>query len=208
MKKILCYGDSNTYGYLPRDRRFDSNSRWSGRLQLLLGNDYQVAEEGLNGRTTSFRDEFFPERCGIDEIEKFVKLYGPLDLLIIMLGTNDCKSQFHLTADMICGGMEKVLDVARDAGPENMKILLIAPTPLREIVLSDEDLWFKFDHDSIHASEGISKEYRTLAQKLNCSFLDAGQITKAGDADGVHLDAAGHEALAQAVAEKVHQILD
>lgn len=200
---ILCFGDSNTYGYIPGGAgRFDRRTRWTGRLQKILGKEYRIIEEGLNGRTTVFEDVTCPGRCGLDVIGTAVELYSPVDLLIIMLGTNDCKVQFGVSPDQIAEGIEKILDKAEESLPKDFKILLIAPVPMKEEAAFPDGL-SDFDKNSVVMSYDLAEEYKKLAQKHGCSFLDASKVTEVSKIDGVHLDSAGHEALAEAVAKIV-----
>ena len=98
MINILCYGDSNTFGSIPKEnKRYSINERWTGRLQNILGNDYRIIEEGLGGRTTVFDDPFEPGRNGIAYIEIALETHKPLDLIILALGTNDVKAHFSAT---------------------------------------------------------------------------------------------------------------
>lgn len=69
MKEILCFGDSNTHGYMPGiGTRYPADTRWSGRLGTLLGDGYHVVEEGMDGRTTAFEDEIQPYRSALGYI--------------------------------------------------------------------------------------------------------------------------------------------
>ncbi len=100
-KHIVCFGDSNTHGYCadPKDTethadRFSENERWTCLLQKALGDEYYVIEEGLSGRTTVFDDALHEKMSGLDSIYSCLMSHEPVDLLIIMLGTNDCKERF------------------------------------------------------------------------------------------------------------------
>ena len=94
---ILCFGDSNTWGYKPdKTGRFDENTRWTALLQKKLGPEYHIIEEGLCGRTTVFQDELREGRRGLDLIGVTVEMHNPIDLMIIMLGTNDLKNRFNV----------------------------------------------------------------------------------------------------------------
>ena len=102
MKNILFFGDSNTYGYKPdKSGRYDYDVRWTGRIANLLGNEYNIIEEGLCGRTTIFPDAVRDARKGIDLIGVVVESHKPVDVIAIMLGTNDCKTEFHADAKTI-----------------------------------------------------------------------------------------------------------
>ena len=95
MKTIVCFGDSNTWGYIPvTGHRLDYSKRWPGAMSYILGNSYKVEEEGVNGRTTCFEDPIYPKRCGTEFFEEVLLTNYPVDLVIIMLGTND--SKIHL----------------------------------------------------------------------------------------------------------------
>ncbi len=133
MRKIVCFGDSNTYGYITETgRRYKKKVRWPGRLEKLLGDSYQVVEEGLCGRTSAFEDKTESGLCGLDSIERVIKEQVPLDLLIVMLGSNDCKTQFGAAAEEITEGVKKVIQKARESSSEEFDILLIAPAMMTE----------------------------------------------------------------------------
>ena len=140
MKNILCFGDSNTHGYMPGvGTRYPIDVRWSGRLQNLLGEGYHVIEEGLAGRTTVFEDELQPWRSALGYIGGCVKSHAPLDLILIMLGTNDSKSRYGVSAEEIGFGLENVIQEIETffrynkdhAGP-CPKMLIISPVPMPE----------------------------------------------------------------------------
>lgn len=134
MKTILCFGDSNTYGYIPDGSgRFPIEVRWTGRLQNALGDSARVIEEGLCGRTTIFPDEVRDGRRGIDMIGTLVESHHPVDLLVVMLGTNDCKCAYHATAEQITEGVYRVIERAKEHAPESMKVLLISPIHLGKV---------------------------------------------------------------------------
>ena len=111
MKKIICFGDSNTYGYNPATGgRFDENTRWPKVLQKLLGEDYEIFEEGQNGRNISDPDPWEGgTKCGMDYVLPMIETRHPADLLIIMLGTNDLKLKFHLPPADIAGSLQLML---------------------------------------------------------------------------------------------------
>lgn len=111
---ILCFGDSNTWGYKPdKSGRYDENIRWTGLLQKKLGSGYHIIEEGLCGRTTVFQDELREGRRGLDLIGVTVEMHNPIDLMIIMLGTNDCKTRYRASASVIAKGLDQVIRKAR-----------------------------------------------------------------------------------------------
>ena len=107
MKHILCYGDSNTHGYIPGGGRYDDDTRYTGILAKLLGSDYRIIEEGLNSRTSSFDDPFEPYKNGMDCLVPCLDSHKPLDLTILMLGSNDMKIYFSPSVEKIAGSLPK-----------------------------------------------------------------------------------------------------
>lgn len=203
MIRILCYGDSNTYGYIPgRGGRYDCHTRWTGRLQDLLGSGYQIVEEGLCGRTTIFDDRTESGRNGLDRIRDAVEQNQPLDVLIIMLGSNDCKAQFGASAKEISAGLEQLLEKAGNHEEFGFHVLLIAPAAMTERVMHS-GFGSEFDRRSVEVSKELAQEYEVLARKRGCDFLDGSKMTRVSETDGLHLDAEGHRRLAEAVGDWV-----
>ena len=179
MKRILAYGDSNTWGFDPVTwgsvpmtlERYPEEIRWTGLLQKALGKDAPVLEEGLCGRTTAFDDEECDGRNGLMALPAILKANQPLDAAIIMLGTNDCKSAFNASSKEITAGLElclkKLLDVV---APEN--ILLISPLYLETAAFD-----FGFNDRSIAVSRELKRDYKELADKYNTAFLAAAAWT-------------------------------
>lgn len=197
--RILCYGDSNTFGYIPgRGGRYNCHTRWPGRLQELLGSEYQVMEEGLCGRTTAFEDMTEPGRNGLDRVREAVERSLPLDVLVIMLGSNDCKAQFGASAAEIAGGLEQVAAQARGGEASGFRVLLVAPAAMTDRVMHS-GFGSEFDQRSIKVSKELAEAYEALAGKCGCDFLDGSKVTQVSEIDGLHLDAEGHGRLAEAV---------
>ncbi len=197
--RILCYGDSNTFGYIPgRGGRYNRHTRWPGRLQELLGSEYQVIEEGLCGRTTAFEDMTEPGRNGLDRVREAVERSLPLDVLVIMLGSNDCKAQFGASAAEIAGGLEQVAAQARGGEASGFRVLLVAPAAMTDRVMHS-GFGSEFDQRSIKVSKELAEAYEALAGKCGCDFLDGSKVTQVSEIDGLHLDAEGHGRLAEAV---------
>ena len=211
-KTILCYGDSNTYGYSPIDgTRHPRESRWPGILQGLLGEEYTVIEEGCNGRTTVIVDEQEPWKCGKTSLQACLNSHKPVDLLIIMLGTNDMKKQYHAHAAGIAAGAEELvrisktfLKIKQDYPPE---ILLVAPPVLRAGI-SRSPFRESFSEDAVKVSEQLAPLYEEAAQKTGCHFLNAGDIVESSREDCLHLTSAEHGKLAAAIAGLVPEILE
>jgi lysophospholipase L1-like esterase len=207
MKTILCYGDSNTWGYNPSSGgRYAPDERWPGVMRAVLGEGYTVIEEGLNGRTTVWDDPIEPGRNGKPYFLPCLLTHHPLDLVIILLGTNDLKHRFGLSAYDIARGAAVLVELAQasDAGPEDgpPEVLLVAPPPVARLTN------FALDFEGAKKkSRAFGREYRLLAAELDCAFLDAGGVVISSDRDGIHLDADQQAALGRALAKKVAELL-
>ncbi len=212
-KHIVCFGDSNTHGYWAEtDGRFDEAHRWTQLLQRELGSDYLIIEEGLSGRTTCFDDPIHEGMSGLDYICPCLKSHEPVDLLIVMLGTNDTKERFGASAACIAIGMGRLLRKAisveecwRDGRPN---ILLVTPQNIgREY--ADTPCAATMGRGCAEKSQGLAAEYEALAAQLGCHYLDANKAVADGPnhVDYMHLTEAGHHQLAHALAERIPSLL-
>ena len=208
MKTILCYGDSNTWGHrAPAGDRFDENTRWGSRLRTLLGDDYRVIEEGQRGRTTVWDDPVENRLAGLTYLWPCLDSHAPIDLVVIMLGTNDCKPYFGLHPQNIADGAGRLVDMVQKCnfGPNDTapKVLLISP-----IRITPSSFYpHLFGEKEAAKSHGFPAAYKAVAERFGCAWLDASELAQPDPADGVHLDAEGHKALAEAVAEKVKELI-
>jgi lysophospholipase L1-like esterase len=209
-KAILCYGDSNTFGWATVERadsRYSYEERWPGILQGALGSRWRVIEEGLSGRTT-VRDDPVEGQCrnGKTYLLPCLLSHLPLDVIVIMLGTNDLKARFNLSAWDVAEGLGTLIDVINSAtvganGTEP-EILIIAPPPiLRTLPMHAELFEGAFDK-----SAQLATRYAAIAKRYGVHFLDAGSVAKSSTADGFHLDPDAHRAVGQAVADRVKKI--
>lgn len=206
MKKILAFGDSNTWGLIPGTtpyERYPRNIRWTGVLQNKL-NDAKVIEEGLCGRTTVFEDKTRPGRKGVNSLSKCLEDDGAVDYAILMLGTNDCKSYYHVSADTIGEGIEECLDVLlKYLEPE--KILLVSPIALGdEVWRPDKDP--DFDKESVVVSKQLKEVYKSVADSRGVHFLAAADYVSASPVDNEHMDGASHRIFADVVYENLKAI--
>ena len=208
MKNILCFGDSNTWGYSPLDgSRYSQDIRWTGVLQRSLGSDYRVIEEGLNGRTTFISEDERPLRSGSDVLPIILESHRPLDLAIIMLGTNDLKLEFNLTVAEIAQGAKTLCELVmnseylEDHPPE---ILLISPTHIGHNILPEDKEFFD-------QARGKSLQFAELFEKaaaeLGIHFLDAAKIVKVSEVDGVHWDADQHQSFGELLSGLTQKII-
>lgn len=211
-KHIVCLGDSNTHGYCARTNgRFDENERWTCLLGKKLGEDYLVIEEGLSGRTTCFSDPIHEALSGLDYIYPCLMSHEPVDLLVIMLGTNDTKERFGSSAACIALGLKRLVAKAIAAtdcwAGQKPNILIVTPKTI------DKD----YEHTEVAAtmgrgcaekSEGLREEYPKIAKLMGCHYFDANTAVKENNhIDYMHLTAQGHQELADALAKLIPALL-
>ena len=200
---ILCFGDSNTYGYRPDGSgRFDADTRWTGLLQKKLGTNDRIIEEGLCGRTTVFSDELREGRRGLDTIGILLESHAPVDLLILMLGTNDCKTRYGASASVIAKGLDQVIRKARLNASQHFDLLIISPIHLGHGV-GEPDFDPEFDEKSEAVSRNLADEYRKAALQNHAAFLNAADFASPSITDREHMDEKGHAALADAIYNKI-----
>jgi len=214
MKNVMIFGDSNTWGWDPSNdlveviKRWPDEVRWAGVLQKELGNGYKVIPEGLNGRTTVWDDPIEEYRCGKQHIIPLLDSHAPLDLVIIMIGTNDLKCRYTVTAQDIANGagliLDKTLAQIGAFGPNGPKVLFIAPPPLGPI---EDGLFNVMFAGNREKSIQMAKFYQGVAESRGVSFFNAATVAKVSELDGLHLGVDGHAALGKAVAAEVKKIL-
>ena len=211
--RIVCFGDSNTWGYNPKNgKRFDDDIRWTGRLQNMLGSQYQVVECGINGRTTVFEEPFRDFRSGNAGIGYSLLESSPLDLLIISLGTNDLKyadyvslgrAMRHLLRTAKHSGLWNNFNTSVFRGKEN--ILVVSPISV------GADLDERFPNSVLYGKHALSLRfaeiYRPICDEYGVEFLDAAQYAAPSEADCIHMDEDGHKKMAEAIYEKVLKML-
>lgn len=206
MRTVLCYGDSNTHGTPPMATLDDMDrlgpaERWPGVMAETLGPAWRVVEEGLPGRTTVHADPIGGEhKNGLAALPVALESHRPLDLVVLMLGTNDLKARFSLVAEDIAAGVERLVLTIRasQSGPdlEAPKVLLVAPPP----ILEQGCLAAMFTGGAAKSAR-FGELYGALARKHGLAFLDAGTVIRSSELDGVHYDAAEHRKLGRAMAE-------
>lgn len=217
MKTIVCYGDSNTWGFMPKEEfpdwthnRFDFDARWTGILQRALGPEYRVEEEGLNGRTTMFDDVLDERRNGLKYIDTCMLTKMPVDLVILMLGTNDVKEHFCATAYLIARGVGRLVERIRAGGygpgGKPPEILVMAPARLGKGIA---DAWpgQEFGANCLEKDARLAGLYANLAKENGLHFLNAAEVAEVSPDDCVHLSAEAHQRLGARVAEEARRIL-
>ena len=201
MKTVLCYGDSNTWGYHAKeDNRFDWHTRYPGVLSRLLGDEYHVIEDGLCGRTTQYESDIELYVNGKKAAELAAEVHAPLDYAVIMLGTNDCKDMYNASLEDIRKGIEGIAACFEQKGA---KILLIAPVPMRG--LEKSPFYHEFGIRAEEKSLLLAGIYAQLAHEKDWMYLDADEIIVTGEFDHIHLEAEAHGKLAEAVFRMIAQ---
>ena len=209
MKTILCYGDSNTYGFDPRNYlRYPKENRWTTILQDLLGQEYEVIAEGLNGRTTAYDRPDGYWKNGLSSLTAILGSHKPIDYLIFMLGTNDCNVDLYLTSKDICDGMEKLivtsLQVLKDMQDNDPTIIVVAPAAIGENY-HDSPFAYQLNDESIRKSHEIVSLYKDLSEKYDCLFLDASNL-KVSELDCEHLTIDSHLQLANMLSNLIKNV--
>ena len=214
-KHILCFGDSNTHGYCadPGDCadggiRFNEDERWTCLLQKALGGEYLVIEEGLSGRTTCFEDPIHEGLSGLSYISPCLKSHEAIDLLIIMLGTNDTKDRFYASAACIGIGMARLVKKAMATecwGDHKPNILVVAPPPIGEGMLQSE-VAATMGSLCVKKSQELARCYKEQCDLIGCHFMDAAGC-EFNRIDYMHLTKEGHAQLAEKLAALVPTLL-
>ena len=211
MKTVLCYGDSNTYGYVPETgMRYPRDVRYPGRLQMLLGEEYCVIEEGCNGRTTIYDDPIDGWKNGLDYLKPCLNSHKPVDIVIMMLGSNDLKETFHLTAEQIAAGAGQLVDVIQAFTAEKQgfvpTIILVSPPEIGTGIKSSP-FYGAFYENAIEESRRFPEFYKEVADSKGCIFFNAAEYIYPSDTDSLHLTPEGHRILAEKLCDVIKSTL-
>lgn len=209
-KTIVCFGDSNTHSYnSATGGRFTEDERWTCLLAEYLGENYAVKEEGLGGRTTVFSDPLMEGADGLTYLFPCMMSHEPIDLLIIMLGTNDSKIRFSATPENIAAGLDRLTRKALsiDAWRSTPNILLIAPPPIAP-GYETTHVAGEMGPGCVEKTRALAPLYQQVAEQTGCHFLDAGAIEgmEMYPYDYMHLSKDSHKLLATVLAERIPQI--
>lgn len=204
-KRVLCFGDSNTWGFDPATGdRFPKNIRWVGRLVHLLGEDFDVVSEGLNGRTAAGPDPVMRLNSAYDDLTVALRSHKPIDHVVLMLGTNDFKRRFARSENDIATGLGQLIDLVLKSdevvGKPSQRLTLVAPLSIRLDGTLDpaqaESRTVEFK-DAVGVSERLPNVLVDLAKDRRCAFLDPNETLKSSERDAIHWDAETHAAFAQ-----------
>jgi len=206
MKRILCYGDSNTWGWVPSSmgtQRYSTS--WPVLLRQKLGKDYIVIQESLGGRTTAFDDPRpeFSMRNGLASLPAILESHLPLDLVIFMLGTTDTKEMMNLSTKQITNGMKQLVQTTKNfktlKNTSSPNILIIVPPIVKETA----DFASKLFIGGTKKATELIQTYKQLADEQNVEYLDPTNQIKVDQEEGVHIDESNHKILADLVLNKL-----
>ena len=203
MKNIICYGDSNTFGYNPKDNsRFDEDIRWTAVLQKKLGKEYHVINEGMCNRT-GFVDN--PEGflfSAQKHLPNMISEIDIVDILILAIGTNDLQAQYDISIEAIEKGLRNLIKSAKT----KVKRIIVIPS----VILSEKILegFFKlqFNETSIEKSRKVGSLYRTMAKLNHCEIFDINEFAHPSEFDGLHYDKNSHKIIAEKLTEFIKKI--
>ena len=206
MKKVLCFGDSNTYGFVPEKcTRYDKNTRWTGVLQALCGFDFSIIEGGCNNRTAFVDNPAGVEQTGYKILpEYFTKDY--FDIVVLAIGINDLQLFFRPTLEEFEQGIEKLIKITKDLSP-NAKIILVCPSKLDLAGIKSGVFSFQFDEISVEKSYHLPQIYKKLAEKHACKLVDLNEIVKVSPLDGLHFSAESHKKIAEFLYKNLKQTI-
>jgi lysophospholipase L1-like esterase len=220
IKSILCYGDSNTWGYVAGSgdfetfymERFPRDKRWTGLLQKKLGSNYYLIEEGLNGRTTNIDYQEIAGRNGKTHLEPCLYSHAPLDLVILFLGGNDLKAEFNRSTSDIVNGLSELIDIIKNSKygsgmQSSPDILLIGYPIISNETYQDAKGNYTFK-DAIVRSKQFSHQFKQLAEERNCYYLDASPYITLSEIDGIHFDETAHRCFADLIFDKIENIMN
>jgi len=217
--QILCYGDSNTWGCIGKwvesdepSKRYDTDTRWPMVMQKELGEGFHIIEEGLCGRTSIYPHPTEPWKNGEPYLTPCLYTHRPLDLVVIMLGTNDLQIKKDITAEELPNGISRLVDIVQahrkpGRGNQPPKVLIVAPIEVRPSAPEGRThVYAKFRCEiGTELSRMLPEVYRQVAEEKGCYFLNAQDYAQPGPADGVHFDAQSHIQLGKALANYIRE---
>lgn len=202
MKKIICFGDSNTFGFNPNDgSRYNSNTRWTGVLAKILGEEYKIAEAGCNNRTGFFLNPDGLLQSGQKYLQEYLERNKDFETFILALGTNDLQSIFKIDENIAKDGLKNLITIIRKSN-QKARIIIISPVVLNENVLNGY-FSYQFDETSIKASNWIQEIYENTSQKESCELLNLNKYVTPSSIDGLHFDSESHKKIANLIANVI-----
>lgn len=207
--RILCIGDSNTWGYNP-ENGWRHENRWTKVLQKLMPEN-EIVEEGMNGRTLLSVDPFIQERCGIMGLKMLLMSHKPIDLVVVMLGTNELKTSFECSAEYVAKGIEEFIKVIKDETLWDRfnvpRLLVVSPVLIREELIVNGDVFGGYDEKSVRESQRLAGTIEEVCKNYEVDFINAADYAEASLVDNLHMDEENHRKLAMALDEKLRGIM-
>lgn len=204
MKKLLCYGDSNVYGFIPKTcGRYEKSERWSGILSELLPY-YEIIEEGMNNRTGFFKNPEGLKQSGGEYLPIYLQNHQDLDIIILALGTNDAQIFYNLDERIIKNKLQEFIDIIRKTNLRT-EIVIIPPVKIMPYILNSS-FSLMFDKDSIKRNHNTLPVFKQIAKENCCEFFDINEIVTPSEADGLHYTKDSHKIIAQNLAELIKTI--
>ena len=201
MTKVICFGDSNTFGWDPKDgSRYNFETRWTGILTTLLDKEFIVVEEGCNDRTGFFPNSKGKLQSGQFYLPECLKKHKYFDIFILALGTNDLKKIFNLNENIVKDGLKNFVTQIREINKQ-VRIIIIPPVILSEKVV--EVYGCQFDEKSVKSSVWIQKIYKEFSEEENCEYLDLNKYVYPSGLDGIHFDKSAHKIIAEKIANQI-----
>lgn len=206
---IMCFGDSNTWGADPTGgERFDRNTRWPCILQKELGCGFFVIEEGLCGRTTVWDDPIEGPKNGLNQLVPILKSHEPLDLVIIMLGTNDLKNRFSVSSLDVANSVWQLVQTVRSClyprTGQSPEVLVVCPPPFAPLAPTQFDEMFVGGEEKSHK---LATSFKQVAEQRDFKLFLAGDVIRSSITDGIHFDPDQHTLLGKALADQVRSIV-
>lgn len=206
MKNILCFGDSNTYGFIPQSGlRYDKNTRWTGILQSLSKNEFKIIEAGCNNRTAFIDNPAGLNQTGYKILPEYLKNQN-INIIILAIGINDLQLFFNPSLEEFSKGMGKLIKIAQNLSP-NSRILLVCPSKLDLTGINNGMFSFQFNKISIEKSLELPQIYKSLAQKYNCDFVNLNKIVEVSPLDGLHFSPESHKKIAEYLYKNLKQTI-
>ncbi len=200
LKRILCFGDSNTFGYNPlTGSRYDKDSRWSGILSQLLKDKYEVVEEGMNNRTGFFKNPEGLKQSGADYLSVYWQNHCDFDIVILALGTNDAQIFYAMDEIAVEKGLKNLINIIQNANSKP-EIILVPPVKITKDLFNG---WFAaiFDELSIQRIEKTFYVFEKTAKENGCHYFDFNNFVRPSEYDGIHYTKDSHQIIADRFAD-------
>lgn len=205
MKKILCYGDSNTYGFIPENfGRYNKSERFSGILSEILAKEFEILEEGMNNRTGFFKNPEGLKQSGGEYLSVYLQNHKDIDICILALGTNDAQFFYNLDKNTTKTGLLQLINSVREYNP-NCKIIIVPPVKITQNILKSH-FSMMFNQESIEKIHNLFSIYEQTASQNKCYYFDFNEITSPSEIDGLHYTKESHKIIAQKLVEFIHLI--